>query len=169
MLVRLFNFIRNLSFSQGNFNQNLNCFSHAPIMSYNSGLRKNYFFSFYLFTKMIKTQRQLTYHEMEMMIQAAATVLLKKDLYVIVTTNLFLDLIRLQLLLFGYSFIQISQKNWIKHLLCAITFLKQYSSDQVLSQATECTPKTFIKSVLVLTVLNTRYNDKVCKNLNLTF
>ena len=35
----------------------------------------------------------------------------------------------------------------IKHLLWALTFLKQSSCEQVLSQAADCTPKTFHKSV----------------------
>ena len=46
-----------------------------------------------------------------------------------------------------------------------LTFLKQYSSEYVLSQAVECTPKTFYEWVLeVLTALNKWYNDVVSTN-----
>ena len=61
---------------------------------------------------MVKTQRQFTHHEMEMMIQAAEIAFIKKDLFVLATTILFSEPVRLQSLLFGDSFTQMSQENF---------------------------------------------------------
>ena len=61
---------------------------------------------------MVKTKREFTHHEMEMMVQATAYAFLKKDVFVFAITNLFLEPVRLQSLLFGDSFTQISLENF---------------------------------------------------------
>ena len=104
---------------------------------------------------MVKTQWQFTHHEMEIMIQAVVIVFLNKRSVCHRDYNS-PEPVRLQSLLFGDSFTQISWENW------ALTFLKQYSYEQVLSHAADCTPKTFHKRVLeVLIAMNKRYNDVV--------
>ena len=61
---------------------------------------------------MVKTQRQFTHHEMEMMIQAAAIVFLKKGSVCPRDYKFFSEPVRLQSLLFGDSFTQISLENF---------------------------------------------------------
>ena len=133
------------------------------MMSWNSRLRKYSFFPFQLFAKMVKTLRQFTHHEMEMMIQAAATLFLNKRSVCQRDYSSFFGASKATIAaVWRLIYPDIAGKLRIKHLLWTLTFLKQYSSEQVLSQATGCTPKTFRKRVLeVLTALNNRYNDVV--------
>ena len=168
MSVRLFNFTQNLNFTSGKvsispLNKKLNYFSHASMMSCNSWLRKYSFFPFQLFTKLVKTQRQFTHHEREMMIQAAVIAFFKKRSVYPCNYNSFFGAGKATIAaIWRLIYPDISGKLCIKHLLWALTILKQYSCEQVLSQVADCTPKTFCKRVLeVLTALNKRYNDVV--------
>ena len=132
-------------------------------MPWNSQLRKYSFFPFQLFAKMVKTLRQFTHHKMELMIQAAATVFLNKRSVCPRDYSSFFGASKATIAaVWRLIYPDIAGKLRIKHLLWTLTFLKQYSSEQVLCQATGCTPKTFRKRVLeVLTALNNQYNDVV--------
>ena len=116
---------------------------------------------------MVKTQRQFTLHEMEMMIQAAAILFLKKGSVCHRDCNCFFGANKATIAaVWRLMSPDISGKLRIKHLLLALTFLKQYSCEKVLSWAADCTPKTFRKRVLeMLTALNKQHNDVVSTNL----
>ena len=115
---------------------------------------------------MVKTLRQFTHHEMEMMIQAAVVAFLKKRSVCHRDYNSFFGASKATIAaVWRLIYPDIAGKLRIKHLLWTLTFLKQYSSEQVLSLAAECSPKTFRKRVLeVLTALNNRYDDVVSTN-----
>ena len=112
---------------------------------------------------MVETKHLFTHHEMEMMIQAAAVAFLKSRSVCHRDYISFFGASKATIAaVWRLIYPDISGKLRIKHLLWALTFLKQYSSEQVLVQVAGCTPKTFRKKVLeVLTALNNRYNDVV--------
>ena len=112
---------------------------------------------------MVKTQRQFTHHEMEMIIQTAVVVFPNNRSVCPRDYNSFFGASKVTTAaVWRLIYPDISGKLCIKHLLWALIFLKQYSCEQVLSQAAGCTPNTFYKRVLeVLTALNKWYNDAV--------
>ena len=107
-------------------------------------IEKVFFFPIQLFAKMVKTVRQFTHHEMEMMIQAAATLFLNKRSVSQRDYSSFFGASKATIAaVWRLIYPDIAGKLRVKHLLWALTFLKQYSCEQVLSQAVGCTPKTF--------------------------
>ena len=120
---------------------------------------------------MVKTQQQVTHHEMEMMIQAAVIVFFKKGYICLCNYKSFFGASKATIAsVWRLIYPGISGKLQIKHLLWALTFLTQYSCEQVVSQAADCTSKIFRKRVLeVLTALNKQYNDVVSTIFNSFF
>ena len=99
------------------------------------------------------------------MIQEAVIVLLKKRSVCPRNYNFFGASTAIIVAVWRLIYPDISGKLRIKHLLWALTFLKQYSCEQMFSGAADCTPKTLCERVLeVLTVLNKQYNDVVSTN-----
>ena len=115
---------------------------------------------------MVKSQWQFTHHKMEMMIQAAVIVFLKKgSVYPRAYKSFFGASKATIAAVWRLISPDISGKLRTKHLFWALTFLKQYSCEQVLSQTADCTLKIFCKRVLeVLTALDKRYDDVVSTN-----
>ena len=113
MSVKLFNFNLNLNNTYGKvsispLNKNLNyqsCF--YDVMEFS--IEKVIFFLILFFAKMVETQRQVTHYEMPRQQWLCSW---KNDLFVLATTYLFLESVRLELLLFGDSFPQISLENF---------------------------------------------------------
>ena len=83
---------------------------------------------------MVKTQWQLTHHEIEMMIQTATIVLLKKGPVCHRDCKTFFGASKAAIAtVWRLISLDISGKLCIKHLLWALTVLKQYSCEQVFS------------------------------------